>query len=501
MKNIKIYYSTDIHGYIFPTNYVKKEIQDLGLLKFSSIINKDANTLVIDGGDTIQGSPLTSYLVKNKSKWTNNPIAEVFNQLGYDYITLGNHDFNYGEDYLVNYLKTLEAKTLCANVKYSKDQTLILPYDIKTLENGLKVGIIGATTSHINVWEQKRNIEFFDITDPYTSIKMTLEKIKPDVDITIVVYHGGFERDIDTGVLKPNQSGENQAYRIASELDIDLLLTGHQHVKINEHMINGTYIVQTPANATELCEIMISINEEIKITSRFLLPTDIKQGFIKPPLKQLGEEIENWLDQPIGYLSKPIPPTTHLDLAINGSFQSTFLNKIQLEVSLADISATSPAHDIHGFNQIISIRNIVSTYIYPNTLVVLEITGKILKLALERNAEYLDLKEGNIVVNDYGIPHYNYDIFMGIEYSINLTKEIHNRIENIKFKGNVVKDTDTFTIILNNYRASGTGGYEFYQNAKIVKEILIDIQELIIDYILQHPQIDIVIDNNFKIID
>ena len=111
MKNLKIYFTSDVHGYVYPTDYRDQELKPQGFLCMMEQFKKDGNTLVIDGGDTIQGSPFTTYI--SRLGLPKNPIAEVMNKAGYDYITLGNHDFNYGYDYLKSYLDYIDAKCLC----------------------------------------------------------------------------------------------------------------------------------------------------------------------------------------------------------------------------------------------------------------------------------------------------------------------------------------------------------------------------------------------------
>ena len=114
MKNLKIYFTSDMHGYLYPTNYIDKEPKNIGLINMINDFKKDGNTLIMDAGDTIQGSPLTYYL--SGQKFNIHPIADIMNSAGYDFITLGNHDFNYGLLYLRKYLRTLNAKCLSANV-------------------------------------------------------------------------------------------------------------------------------------------------------------------------------------------------------------------------------------------------------------------------------------------------------------------------------------------------------------------------------------------------
>ena len=136
MPKLTIYFTSDTHGYLYPNNFADKQPRNMGLL--SMCFPKDENTLVIDGGDTIQGSPLT-YLCKQKGR--NLPIAAAMNDRGYDYITLGNHDFNNGYIYLKKHLEELNAKCLCANVEDKKGELPILPAAVHTLGNGLRVGL------------------------------------------------------------------------------------------------------------------------------------------------------------------------------------------------------------------------------------------------------------------------------------------------------------------------------------------------------------------------
>ena len=139
---LTVYFTSDIHGYLYPTDFQSRKPRPMGLL--SMRFPKDGNTLVIDGGDMLQGSPLTYF---GRSQGVDLPIARAMNARGYDYVTLGNHDFNYGRENLRRYLRELDAKCLCANVTDFRGELPILPCDVHTLENGLRVGLVGIVTS------------------------------------------------------------------------------------------------------------------------------------------------------------------------------------------------------------------------------------------------------------------------------------------------------------------------------------------------------------------
>lgn len=493
MKNLKIYFTSDLHGYVYPTDYIDKSEKNIGLLNIINQFSKDENTLIIDAGDTIQGSPFTNYL--SHADFDVHPIATILNTSGYDYITLGNHDFNYGYDYLKKYLCNLNAKCLCANITDKTSELRILPYDIKTMENGLKVGLIGFTTDFINMWERSENLSNFTINDTFSSIKPHYEKIKDKVDILIGIYHGGFEHDLNSH-KKLSSTKENIAYKICNELNFDLLLTGHQHMEISDFNLHGTHIVQTPPNGSKFVEVNLEYNNEIKninSTLKDVVLNPNKEMYNK--FLPLERKVQEWLDTPVGFLDTELQPTNHLDMALNGSDLANFINHIELNESNADIACTSFVNSIKGFNKNVTVRDIMSTYMYPNTLVLLEVTRYDLKLALERCASYFDYNNGNITISDLflkpKVEHYNYDYFSNINYTFDITKEVGNRVTSIVYKGKEISNEDKLTLVMNNYRASGAGGYEFYNDCKVVKEILVEMPEVIIDYFRKNKNVTV----------
>lgn len=209
----------------------------------------------------------------------------------------------------------------------------------------------------------------------------------------------------------------------------------------------------------------------------------------------LEDKVQEWLDTPVGFLDTELQPTYHLDMALNGSPLANFINQIQLCESNADISCTSFANVIKGFDKNITVRDIMSTYPYPNTLVVFEVNRKYLKLALERCASYFDYNNGNITIYDRflkpKVEHYNYDYFSNINYTFDITKEVGDRVTSIVYNGKELDDNTTLNLVMNNYRASGAGGYEFYTECKTVQEILMEMPDIIIDYFKNNKNVTV----------
>jgi len=499
MKQLNIYFTSDIHGYFFPTTYEDDKISQMGLFSCMNQCSKDENTLILDGGDILQGSAFASYChEKEKSPRI---IADILNSCGYDFVTIGNHDFNYGTDYLRSFYQQLNAVCVCQNV-LDANGNVLFPYQIITMKNGLRVGIMGIVTDFVNVWETKENIADMQITSPLEAAKKNFLELKEQSDVTICIYHGGFERNLESEELL-SENSENIACKICETLDFDVLLTGHQHMHVAGRYYHGTYILQPRENGSECYKIKIEVEKNIEketyqISS--ILSEEIKAYAKKDTLQQtkflsVQSKVQSWLDIEIGVLKENLFPKEKLEMALNGSALADFLNEVQVFYSGAQISAVSLANEVAGIPKQVTRRNVLTSYPYPNTLLVLEITGESLKAAIERSCEYFSLDiAGKPAISEKflnpKIEHYNYDYFLGVTFERDLKNEPGNRVKNLCYKGKDVRPEDTFTICVNNYRASGAGGYPMYPKCRIVKELHAEMSKLIIDYIKTHSTKD-----------
>ena len=179
-------------------------------------------------------------------------------------------------------------------------------------------------------------------------------------------------------------------------------------------------------------------------------------------------------------------PDTPLRMAAEGSALADLFNTVQLAASGAQLSVTSLANDAAGLPQTVRRRDILNAYPYTNTLTVLEITGAVLRRAMERSAEYFTRNaDGSLRVSDCflepKVEHYNYDYYAGVSYVYDISRPVGERVTSMRVNGQDVREEDTFTICLNSYRASGTGGYDFYVGCPVVREIGTEMADLILD--------------------
>ncbi len=493
MKQLTIYFTSDMHGYFSPLDYATGAHAATGAANCMKKFQNDGNTLIIDGGDTLQGSPFTYYLHKNGLESPCIP-AQVMNCAGYDFFTLGNHDFNYGQENLNRYIRTMDAHCLCANVEGLEG---VRKTAVVTMKNGLRVGLTGVVTHHVNIWERPENLRGLTISEPVPAARAALEALKREnVDITVCIYHGGFENDLETGASLTD-SDENQGYRICRELDFDVLLTGHQHIPIAPRRVLGTYVCQTPDKARQFARMTLTVSETGVLMQGSLEQagneTDPQAAAILAPL---DEAAARWLDTPVGHLDVPLLPQAHIVMAEQGSGIANFFNQVQLDASGADVSCTSLGNEVKGFQRDITVRDVVATYIYPNTLDTLLVNRAVLKAALERSAQYFALRpDGKLEVSqDFLKPkveHYNYDYFAGVHVTMDVRRPVGQRVVSIVYQGHELPEEQALTLCMNNYRSSGTGGYECFRGCKKVRQQQTEISELIMDYVLTHGSLTV----------
>ena len=182
-------------------------------------------------------------------------------------------------------------------------------------------------------------------------------------------------------------------------------------------------------------------------------------------------------------------------MAMSGSPIANFFNRVQLWASGADVSCAALPNELRGFDSSVTVRDVVSTYVYANTLVVLEVTGAIIRQALEQCATYFDAQDDGVRIArqflEPKVAHFNYDYFSGVEYTFDLTKPAGHRVAALTRNGAPVGDDDRLSLVMCDYRATGAGDFDMYRQCPRIREIQTDVSELIIRYLQEQKTIDI----------
>ncbi len=502
MKNIRFVVSSDTHGVIYDHLYGDNTILPMGIARLSTYLTQSQEThelVYIDNGDALQGTPLLTYINKQNTK--PHKLGEVFAHCGLQYYNLGNHDFNYGLDVLFNAMESTPGTCLTSNVLY-KDKAI--GQSVVETINGVTFGFIGAVTDYIPNWEQPHHIKNITFCDVVETVKKEVEKLRKSVDILVVVYHGGIERDLETHELTERYTKENVGYQLAYLEGVDICFTGHQHRSINTQTTQALTL-QCSNNATEVMQVDVDIQSKEYVGNLVTLEGVAMDVELIKLTQQVELQTQEWLDQPIGSLTQSLVIDDQKMARIHKHPLVSFINQVQLDATKAQCSATSLFNDAMGLKKIISMRDLVSTYVYPNTLVVKEMSGAQLKAMLERSANYFIINEHNeIDINpEYVTPkaqHFNYDMIDGLDYTIKVSNPLGEKVVSCTYNNHEIKDDQRFSVAMNNYRAVGGGDFDMVAQAPTVLDTSKDMVDLIGEYIEKHSPVEVNHRDNIHVI-
>ena len=490
-RRLRINYTTDLHGFFSAEDYATGKRGASGLIHCMQAFARGENVLTLDGGDTIHGSPFTACLPALGYS-PGETAAALMNIGGYAAVTLGNHDFSFGRKELEKYIAALEAKCLCANVRGVKG---VLPYSLFPLANGLTVGVCGITTDYLPRIEKPENLQGVTFTDAFTAAEAALEELKKaGADITVCLYHGGFETDPDTGRML-SDTGEDIACRLCSGLSYDIVLTGHRHMNISGKTVQNSFAAQTEdkGKCFLLLEGSFSDTGKKSFSAQLLPPSGTGCPAAERFLAPIEAAVDCMLDTPVGSLDREIPALQHLEAALHGSPLANFFNRVQLDYTGADISCAALSNTPAGLPEAVSMRNILSAYPYPNVLKVLLVSKATVKAALERCAEYFTLTPaGKITLSEAFLSppqHFNFDYFYGIRAVLDISRPCGDRIRSIRYRGREWEDGKPLKLCLNDYRAAGAGGYAMYCGCAVLFDGREEISSLLTDYLRSHPSV------------
>lgn len=513
---VSIISTSDVHGY-FRADDFRRPLQNdgLGLTRAATVIETlreqaapEDVIITIENGDFIQGSPLTNYIEKVDQSAVSlyDDLAET---IGYDVRILGNHEFNYGRDYLERVLGQNDL-LLNANVldETSGEPFIGRPYTIIE-RGGVKVGVIGLITKYVPNWEQPANIHGLTFADPVEVATRYVDELRPQVDVLVLAYHGGFAEDLETGEPLERLTGENQGNQLLQIPGVDAVVTGHQHRTLAA-VINHVATTQPGYRADQVGLMTLTLNDERQITSRDaqLIATAVfpENDAVKAVVEPVHVATNHWLDTAVGHVGHNMQVTNHFEARLHSHPFIALVNQVQMDATQTTIANTALFNnEVKGLADEVTLRDIMTNYIYPNTLVVEKLTGQDIKDALEVNARYFVLDDnGQPTVNpaflEPKVEHYNYDVWSGIDYNFDLRRREGERVIEVLVDGEPIELAGEYEVAMNNYRAGGAGNFASFSLDKVVREVQRETADLIGDYIMSHPDIKIDQPTNFHVI-
>jgi len=509
--------TTDMHGRVFPIDYYTNKYDNVGITKVATLIKEarkaDPDLLLVDSGDTIQGTPL-EYLHNKRNNAPPDPMMLAMNALHYDSMTVGNHEYNFGLKVLEKARGEAKFPWLSANT-YNKGTTAThyQPYIVKEV-NGVRIGVLGLTTPGIPNWENVPNYAGLEFKETVSEAKkwVTILHDKEKVDVVAIAMHMGLEEDLKTGITNPSQvPNENAAVAIARQVPgINVILMGHTHRNEPALVINGVLLTQANRWASHVARVDLYLERDaaghwkIAAESARTIPVTEKTA-VDPEIAGLGQpydkETQDWLSRTIGESPEEI---TSQDCRFRDTGIIDLIQRVQLEAGNAEVSLAACFNPQARIPKgPVTVRDIAGLYEYENTLVTIELTGAQLKDALEHSARYFrEYQPGKSLSDlvDQRVPGYNFDMAEGVSYELDVTKPFGQRIQNLKFKGQPLNLTQKLRVVTNNYRVNGGGGFTMYKDAPVVYRSSAEVRELIIDWVEKHKTVPTQADNNWRIV-
>jgi len=506
-KELTVIATSDIHGAIYPWSYKIGESDDIGIAKIAAMVKEakkeNPNLLLVDAGDTIQGNTLTSIFKDRRD--VVHPMMKVMNHMGYNAMVLGNHEFNFGLETMDAILSDADFPILSANtIVRETGKLLAKPYTIKEID-GVKIGILGLTTTNIPIWDGDKvdSLEFKDMDQAAAEYMPELEE---KADIIVALVHAGLEGRHDP-------SGGDKARKVAEmNPGIDLMITGHDHDTVNE-VVNGVLVMASADAGEQASKIKMTLSQQ---NGKWVVDSKVgthleAEDYEADPetlavAKPYHNEVVEYVNTPIGHATGDFTPADQVAGIPAAQVQDTavldLINRVQLENTGADISSAALFVADSTIDQgPVSIKDAARIYKYSNTLYAVEITGAELKKYLESTAAYYNTYQpGDITVSfDPEIRGYSYDMFTGIDYKIDISEPVGDRIKDLSFEGEPVRDEQTFKLALNNYRYSGLNSDGIISNDPYYRSEE-GIREMIIEYIDQKEEIKPEVDYNWEIV-
>lgn len=516
---IQVLATSDLHGRFLPYDYALNAVATSGsMAQISTAVKKlrteNANTVLIDVGDAIQGNSSELFLKENI-----HPMMAAMNLMNYDVTVAGNHEFNYGVPTLQKLMKQQTSKVLFGNVYTKQGKNLADAYTIIE-KNGVKIGIIGMVTPNITKWDGE-NLKNYKVTDPVEETKKVIAEIKDKVDVIIAAEHMGETNEYDVA-----NSGIDDLAKACPE--IDLIIAAHEHKGVEGITHNGILTVENKSDGATVAQVNITLSKKADGTYEI---KNKASKLISAATYTADEALVKGLDS---YNAKAITDANQIIGRLKGgnlvaadeiagipqsqiaeSAMINLINEVQMHYTGADVSAAAAFNTAANmYAGSIKKCDTALIYKYTNTLYKLKMTGSQLKKFMEWSVSYYNTyKDGDLTLSfNPDIRGYNYDMFSGISYDVNVSKPVGSRIENvIKADGTKLKNSDVLIVAVNNYRANSqllTYGPIFKEGEKLPVVLEKDVagniggvRELIGDYIknVKKGVISPSLSNNWKV--
>ncbi|MEL3906203.1 MAG: 5'-nucleotidase C-terminal domain-containing protein [Treponema sp.] len=517
--------TADVHGRIYPYDYaVTEEDTDAGYAKTYTIVKqlreKYPNMVLMDVGDTVQDNSAELF-----NDLETHPMVQAMNYMNCDIWVLGNHEFNFEKEFLVRNIKNFKGGVVSANIYNEADKShFVLPYQLLNIE-GVRVAVVGLIPPHIPMWEASSPSHFKGLTfeEPLTAARKTVDSLKGKYDVLIGAFHLG---------RNPEYGSKGSTFSIAEAIpEFDLIFGGHEHAKyvteVNGKDGDKTWVLEPGAYgwALSVGEItvkkenggwkVVAVKAENKETKNIASDAALEAEFkfvhdqsLADANTVIGAVTDTFIDR-VDYITGEDKVTTMPTIQLEDTALIDFINEVQLDTAQAEIASVAAFRsDINIKKGDFKKKDVAFIYKYNNTLMGVNMTGENLLKYMEWSASYYNTaQEGDITISfNPDIRAYNYDMFDGITYDIDISKPAGSRITNPKIGGVALDPKKRYKVAVNNYRFGtlqklGLAKTEdvYYDSYETMQDAG-RIRDLIVQYVKGKKTITPAVNNNWKLI-
>jgi 2',3'-cyclic-nucleotide 2'-phosphodiesterase/3'-nucleotidase len=495
--HLKILETTDVHGAVFPYDFINAKPMETSLAQVSTYVkaqrsNKDQEVILLDDGDIMQGQPIV-YYYNFEEPTSANILAEIMNDMQYDAVTVGNHDIETGHSVYDKVAKEFRFPWLAANaVKEPGNEPYFKPYAV-IQRRGLKIAVLGLTTPRIPDWLPKDfwyGMKFEDMIESARKwVKIIQEKEKPDV--LIGLFHAGVDYTYG-GATAETPYNENASRLVAERVaGFDVVFAGHDHkgwnMTVSSPVGQEVLLLGGLSDARTVAVADLSLTYDTVNKSRVKAKKgeiiDIKNYQADPDFMK---KFQPAYDKVKGYVSKKIGTFTQSittrDSLFGDSAFVDIIHQLQLDITKADISIAAPLSFDAAINSgDVFVRDMFNLYKYENFLYTMTLTGKEIKDFLEYSyANWFNTMKGpednlilfkrdaagNLIYSERDKSYetaersYNYDSAAGIIYTVDVSKPLGERITiSSMANGSPFDMNKKYKVAINSYRGAGGGGH------------------------------------------
>lgn len=464
--HITVLHTNDFHARVLPTD---DEGKTIGMAWFAGAIHKEKeiepDTLALDAGDTFHGRPMI-----NLSRGAN--MAALLNLSGYDAMTPGNHDFNFGSQRLVELGKMLNFPIVSANVLDKETQKTIFP-PYETFEmNGVKVAVVGLTTPETAYKTNPKNITSINFADPITTMKVLMPKLRAEHDVVIGLMHMGVDK-----------SSIVTSIEIARAVPgFDVIIDGHSHTTLPKGLKAGkTLICQTGCHGYNLgkVELVVKNHKLRKATAELLNPEAVKKlsgapdEGTKEALAKMQQETKRALEEVVAESPRELTSQREIVRTRESELGNLTADAMR-DYTGADIAIINGGGLRADLPQgKVTRGDVLSIFPFGNIVEKIEVKGSAVKAMLEHSVEYLPATFGGFM-----------DV-SGLTFELNPKAKAGNRVSNVLVQGKPLDPDATYTLAVNDFTAAGGDGYEMLKGARELGQYG-TMEDIFSQYLLKH---------------